>query len=171
MWEKIVLNLISNAFKFTLKGAVTVSLSSDSGRAVLVVEDTGSGIPETELPHIFERFHRVEGTIGRSHEGSGIGLALVQELVKLHGGEISATSESGRGTRFVVAIPVGTDHLPPDQVGGPLAAAAPNIVAPYVEEALRWLPPAPTDERSMSDRKSTRLNSSHVSESRMPSSA
>ena len=111
MWEKIVLNLLSNAFKFTLRGQVTVRLSAIEGRAVLVVEDTGAGIPAAELPRIFDRFHRVEGTRGRSYEGSGIGLALVHELVKLHGGEMTVESDVGAGSRFSVSIPIGTSHL------------------------------------------------------------
>ena len=96
MWEKIVLNLISNAFKFTLDGQVTVSRDPRRTSVVLVaVADTGVGIPEHELPRVFERFHRVEGSQGRSHEGSGIGLALVQELVKLHGGELDGDQRAG----------------------------------------------------------------------------
>src|SRR5690606_18684031 len=99
MWEKILLNLLSNAFKFTLEGEICVSVgSSNDGRsAVLMVRDTGVGIPEEEMPTLFERFHRIEQSQGRSFEGSGIGLALVHELVKLHGGEITAESELGRG--------------------------------------------------------------------------
>ncbi|MDQ2773623.1 MAG: HAMP domain-containing histidine kinase [Acidobacteriota bacterium] len=88
MWEKIVLNLLSNAFKFTFEGKVTVQLAERGGQAELSVSDTGIGIPDTELPHLFERFHRVEGAGGRTQEGTGIGLALVQELAKLHGGGI-----------------------------------------------------------------------------------
>ncbi len=147
MWEQIVLNLISNAFKFTLQGRITVSVFADGdGRAVLAVEDTGTGIPEQELPHVFERFHRVEGTVGRSHEGSGIGLALVQELVKLHGGELAVTSRLGQGSRFVVSIPLGKGHLPPEHIVADGIAVTPSGAAPYVEEALRWLPAAAQDE-------------------------
>jgi signal transduction histidine kinase len=75
MWEKIVLNLISNAFKFTLEGSIAVRLKTSAAGFELRVEDTGSGIPEKELPRIFDRFHRVEGARGRTHEGSGIGLS------------------------------------------------------------------------------------------------
>ena len=89
MWEKVVLNLLSNALKFTLAGSVTISLRVREGQAELTVQDTGTGIPESELPHIFERFRRVAGARGRSMEGTGIGLALVQELVKLHSGSIT----------------------------------------------------------------------------------
>jgi PAS domain S-box-containing protein len=150
MWEKVVLNLISNAFKFTLSGSVDVTLcASEDGRsAELHVRDTGSGVPEHELPHLFERFHRVEASKGRSMEGSGIGLALVQELVSLHQGTVRVTSELGKGSEFVVSIPFGTAHLPPAQVESRLSAErsatspAMNAVRarPYVDEALGWLP-------------------------------
>ena len=88
MWEKIVLNLISNAFKATLSGRVSVRLKATETHVQLLVEDTGVGIPKGELPKMFDRFHRVQGTRARSQEGTGIGLAFVQELVKLHGGSI-----------------------------------------------------------------------------------
>jgi signal transduction histidine kinase len=80
MWEKIVLNLLSNAFKFTLQGGIVLRLEEGERQFTLTVRDTGVGIPKEELPRMFERFHRVEGAGGRSYEGSGIGLALVQEL-------------------------------------------------------------------------------------------
>ena len=143
MWEKIVLNLLSNAFKFTFDGSIKVSLAvaPDAGAAILTVEDTGTGIPADEVPRLFERFHRVEGSRGRTHEGTGIGLALVQELVRLHGGTVVVESEPGRGSRFQVRLPFGTAHLPPERVGpvAPLASTATRAGA-YVEEALSWLP-------------------------------
>ncbi|WP_207486109.1 ATP-binding protein, partial [Arenibaculum pallidiluteum] len=143
MWEKIVLNLLSNAFKFTFDGAITVELRPTGGAAELTVRDTGTGIPAHEMPRLFERFHRVQGARGRSYEGSGIGLALVQELVRLHGGDIRVESEEGRGTAFFVRIPFGTSHLPPDHIrsDGTRASTAVRAQA-YVEEALRWLPGA-----------------------------
>ena len=113
MWEKIVINLLSNAFKFTHSGGVAVRLQGDGVAARLTVRDTGTGIPEHELPNLFQRFHRIEGSEGRSHEGSGIGLALVKELVELHGGTISVNSVEGRGSSFHVSIPFGKSHLPP----------------------------------------------------------
>src|SRR5262249_7298080 len=116
MWEKIVLNLVSNAFKFTLHGRVTVSIGEQDHHCVLAVEDTGAGIPEHELPRVFEGFHWVEGLQGRSHEGSGIGLALVHELVKLHGGQLSVASQEGRGSTFTVSVPLGKTHLPPELI-------------------------------------------------------
>jgi signal transduction histidine kinase len=141
MWEKIVLNLLSNAFKFTWEGEIAISLSELDGRAQLVVSDSGVGIPEDELPRLFERFHRVEGARGRSFEGSGIGLALVHELVKLHGGAVSVESGVGRGTTFTVSIPFGAAHLPADRVEAEESyAETPAGARSFVEEALRWLP-------------------------------
>src|SRR5262249_49739696 len=80
MWERIVLNLVSNAFKYTFSGRIRVALLEHEGRAVLELADSGSGIPARELPHLFERFHRIQGVRSRTDEGSGIGLALVQQL-------------------------------------------------------------------------------------------
>ena len=143
MWEKVVLNLLSNAFKFTFEGHIAVSMRPVGHAAELRVQDTGGGIPAKEIPLLFERFHRVENARGRTHEGSGIGLALVQELVKLHGGSVSVESEVGRGTTFTVRIPLGTRHLPRDQIGSKVAGMQPSTQAnSFVEEALRWLPPA-----------------------------
>ncbi len=141
MWEKIVLNLVSNAFKFTPHGKITVQLAINDGRAQLTVQDTGVGIPAAEMSRLFERFHRVEGTQGRTHEGTGIGLALVQELVKLHGGTIHAESKLGQGSRFLVTIPLGTAHLPKDRIAANTQQPATSATTQaYVEEALAWLP-------------------------------
>jgi PAS domain S-box-containing protein len=141
MWEKIVLNLVSNAFKFTLEGGINVALSEDDGRAVLRVSDSGIGIPESELPMIFDRFHRVEGTGGRTHEGTGIGLALVKELVELHQGAVSVESSLGRGTTFTVRLPFGSAHLPQNRLDGKRTQASTATRAEaFVSEALRWLP-------------------------------
>ncbi len=141
MWEKIVLNLLSNAFKYTMSGQITVALHADQDVFKLRVADTGIGIPADELPHLFERFHRVEGAHGRTHEGSGIGLALVQELTRLHGGRVDVESVFGEGTAFSITIPSGRAHLPADRIGGTRTLASTAMGAtPYVEEALRWLP-------------------------------
>jgi signal transduction histidine kinase/DNA-binding response OmpR family regulator len=139
MWEKIVLNLVSNALKFTFEGGVAVRLSQHGGVAALAVSDTGVGIPADELPRLFERFHRVEGTRARTHEGSGIGLALVAELVKLHGGTIHVESELGRGTRFTVRIPAGLGPRTAEAEAARPQRLSPRVTA-YVEEAMRWLP-------------------------------
>ena len=143
MWEKIVLNLLSNALKFTLAGQITVTLRAADGEAQLEVRDTGIGIPSEEMPRIFDRFHRVRESHGRSQEGTGIGLALVRELVALHGGRVEVASAPGQGATFRVTLPLGAAHLPAENVradGGP--ASGRRAVAPYVEEAARWLPPA-----------------------------
>jgi signal transduction histidine kinase len=115
-WEKIVLNLVSNAFKFTFEGQITIRLLARNDHVELSVSDTGTGIPLDELPKVFDRFHRVEGSRGRSFEGTGIGLALVVELAKAHGGTVRVESVVGRGSTFVVSIPLGFDHLPKERV-------------------------------------------------------
>jgi PAS domain S-box-containing protein len=144
MWEKIVLNLLSNAFKFTFEGTISVSLKPQPNSVELVeltISDTGTGIPEAELPHLFERFYQVKGAKGRSYEGSGIGLSLVQELVKRHGGSIGVTSTVGEGTSFTVTIPTGTAHLAGDRIGVASGRATTTVTAnAFVEEALRWMP-------------------------------
>ncbi|MES9538515.1 MULTISPECIES: SpoIIE family protein phosphatase [unclassified Actinomadura] len=141
MWEKVMLNLLSNALKFTFDGAIHVRVGAVDGMAQVTVADTGVGVAADEVPRLFERFHRVEHTRARSNEGSGIGLALVKELVGLHGGTITAASTEGEGTRFTVRLPFGSDHLPPDAVAPPRSSTAASVTAdPYVQEALRWLP-------------------------------
>ncbi|HZI14480.1 MAG TPA: histidine kinase dimerization/phospho-acceptor domain-containing protein, partial [Myxococcus sp.] len=139
MWEKVVLNLVSNAFKFTLKGGIHVSLRQHGPRVELAVRDTGVGIPAAELPRVFERFHRVEGTRGRTIEGSGIGLALVHELAKLHGGQVRVESVLGRGSTFTVSIPTGTAHLPRERLGPGRAHEAGTGALPFIQDALQWL--------------------------------
>ncbi len=142
MWERIVLNLVSNAFKYTLTGGITVGLDSTPQGALLTVSDTGIGIPESELPHIFDRFHRIEGQRGRTLEGTGIGLALVNELVRLHGGTIQVQSRIDAGTTVSVCLPFGRAHLPADRIIDTAGRGTPEGVAAatFVEEALRWLP-------------------------------
>ena len=148
MWEKIVLNLMSNAFKFTLKGEIEVRLDTVGGHARLTVRDTGVGIPSDELPRMFERFHRIEQTGGRTHEGTGIGLALVHELVKLHGGTVSVDSVAGEGSTFTVAVPIGTAHLDPERIGKVSELASTGVMpSAFIEEALGWLPDEPTEDR------------------------
>ncbi|WP_433242851.1 SpoIIE family protein phosphatase [Streptosporangium sp. CA-135522] len=138
MWERVVFNLLSNALKHTFAGGVTIGVRPGEGHAVITVSDTGVGIPDHEIPHLFERFHRVGGSRSRSHEGTGIGLALVHELVALHGGRIEAGSRVGEGTTFTITLPYGSAHLPQDQVDD---AAAPD--EPGAGEA-RW-PPVPDE--------------------------
>ena len=141
-WERIVLNLLSNALKFTFTGGVSVHLRAAGECVVLSVADTGVGVPEHEVGRLFDRFHRVEGIHGRTHEGSGIGLALVKELTRLHGGEVTLSSQPGVGTTFTVRIPFGHQHLARESIndadGGEVH---PRQTGAYVQEALRWLPP------------------------------
>jgi signal transduction histidine kinase/DNA-binding NarL/FixJ family response regulator len=133
-WEQVVLNLVSNAFKYTFTGEVRVALRREGDAVVLVVGDTGIGIPPGELPRLFERFHRVPDAEARTHEGTGIGLALVRDLVEAHGGSVAVASELGQGSAFTVTLPV---------VGAPEAAGAADLrpssrAAVSVEEARSW---------------------------------
>ncbi|MGV9677043.1 SpoIIE family protein phosphatase [Nocardia sp. NPDC003482] len=146
MWEKVILNLLSNALKFTFEGTIRVAVREDGGEAVVTVADTGVGVPAAEMPRLFERFHRVENARARSHEGSGIGLALVRELVVLHGGTIDAESAEGVGTSFTVRLPFGRAHLADAAIAAPgEAPVADDSAEPYVQEAWRWLPDAESD--------------------------
>ena len=148
MWEKIVLNLVSNAFKFTFEGRIEVRLRQTPDGARLTVKDTGTGIPEGELPHLFERFHRVRGARGRTFEGSGIGLSLVQQLVGLHGGTVEVASKLNEGSTFSVTIPRGRAHLPATRVGAERSQASTRLHGgAYVQELMGWLS---DDERPVS---------------------
>jgi PAS domain S-box-containing protein len=141
MWEKIVLNLLSNAFKFTFEGSVVVRLRVVENGVQLSVTDTGTGIPREEIPRVFERFHRVENSRSRTFEGTGIGLALVRELTKFHGGTVEVTSSLEKGSTFTVTIPLGKAHLPANHVQAKLRRrSSPLSHDTYVEEAQRWLP-------------------------------
>jgi signal transduction histidine kinase len=144
MWEKIVLNLLSNALKHTFTGGIHVSLKCCGDHAELAVKDSGVGIPAAELPHVFDRFHRVKGTKSRTHEGTGIGLALVQELVHEHGGTVRVESVEGVGSTFTVALRTGHGHLPPERIGARTSPTSTTQAAAYVQEALHWS----TDPRS-----------------------
>ena len=140
MWEKIVLNLISNALKFTFEGHIEVTLRRAGSYAELVVSDTGTGIPSEHIPHLFRRFYRIPDARGRTDEGSGLGLALVDEFVRIHGGTVEVTSEPGAGTSFTVRLLTGHAHLPADRiVPDGRGAGAPAEAATFVEDALRWL--------------------------------
>jgi signal transduction histidine kinase/DNA-binding response OmpR family regulator len=146
MWEKVLLNLLSNAFKFTLRGGVRVQLRESPQGITLSVQDTGSGIPASEAPHVFDRFHRVGGTPARTFEGSGIGLALVRELVHMHGGDIAVESVEGQGSTFTVTMPV--RPIPSVQIAPTLFSPPVEAAAPFLEEARRWIgtpTPGPED--------------------------
>ncbi|MEM9482880.1 MAG: response regulator [Cyanobacteria bacterium P01_F01_bin.116] len=116
-FDKVLYNILSNAVKFTpVGGAIQITLNTFEKTCYLEVEDTGIGIRKEQLPHIFERFQQADGSASRIHEGTGLGLALVKELVELHGGKIRVSSAYGAGTLFTVELPLGADHLPPDRV-------------------------------------------------------
>jgi signal transduction histidine kinase len=136
MWEKILLNLLSNAFKFTFEGRIVVGLLWCGDRVELRVGDTGVGIPAADLPRVFERFHRVTSARARTHEGTGIGLALVQELARLHGGTVTVQSEEHRGTTFTVSVRTGTAHLAAERISTSRRLTSTSVGAmPFVEEA------------------------------------
>lgn len=140
MWEKIVLNLLSNAFKFTLHGKIEVAVRSRQRYVKLYVRDTGAGIAPDDVPRIFDRFVRIEGVKARTYEGTGIGLALVKELVTLHGGSIKVKSEPGVGTTFTVTIPKGKAHLPPKQIFESTDRLPETTLSlSYFQEAASWL--------------------------------
>jgi signal transduction histidine kinase/DNA-binding response OmpR family regulator/PAS domain-containing protein len=134
MVTKILLNLLSNAVKFTPRGTISLRLEQGEAEVRLTVSDTGLGIPAAELPRVFERFHRVPVEGARSREGAGIGLSLVSDLARAHGGEVTVRSELGSGSEFTVRLPratVGPHRLP---AGGRVSAAAPAFIA----EAHTW---------------------------------
>ncbi len=140
MWEKIMLNLLSNAFKYTFRGTITVRIELKAQAVEVSIRDTGVGIPTSELPHMFERFHRVKGTSGRTYEGTGIGLSLVYELVKLHAGTIRVSSTLGQGSTFTVSLPLGSSHLPAERLAAGRTLPSTTVcTSTYVEEALRLL--------------------------------
>jgi PAS domain S-box-containing protein len=144
-WEKIVLNLLSNAFKYTLAGSITLKQFARDQKLVLQVTDSGIGIPRDDINSIFDRFHRVASTVGRSFEGTGIGLSLVREMVKAHDGEISVESELGVGTTFTVAIPFGNKHLHPGQLVKNGTHTGRSLSRAFAEEANAML----TDTQAM----------------------
>lgn len=116
-FDKVLYNLLSNAMKFTPAGqSISVSLEMIDDRCRLKVRDTGIGIREDQIPHLFERFRQAEGSENRSFEGTGLGLALVKELVELHSGQINVDSTYGQGTTFTIDLHSGAEHLPPEQV-------------------------------------------------------
>jgi len=141
MWERIMLNLISNAFKYSHRGSITVEVRQVDGRVQVSVTDTGVGIPGDQLEKIFDRFHRVENSGGRSQEGTGIGLAMVRELVRLHHGTIHVRSVVEEGSVFTVSLPLGKDHLPADRVFEPPEPAVKQYESEaFVAEAMKWIP-------------------------------
>ncbi|WBB80078.1 PAS domain-containing protein [Micromonospora sp. WMMD882] len=157
MWEKVVLNLLSNAYKATLRGGIRLAVADEDGRARLTVTDTGVGIPADQLPGLFERFHRVVGAAGRSVEGTGLGLALTRELVRLHDGEIDVASEPGRGATFTVRLPYGGERpavtsravAPAPRRSTPRPTPIPPASLPPTPPRPAPLPPTPPRETAL----------------------
>ncbi len=115
--DKILSNVLSNAFKFTPEGGeIDVQVNRNEGNAEIVISDTGTGIPKSQIDKIFDRFYQVDSSHTREHEGTGIGLALTKELVELHKGRIEVESEEGRGTTFRIIFPLGREHLKPEEI-------------------------------------------------------
>jgi signal transduction histidine kinase len=150
-WEHVVLNLLSNAYKFTFEGKITVTLRREGELLRLEVQDTGTGIDPAHVEHVFDRFHRIEGVRSRSFEGSGIGLALVRELVNLHGGAVEVMSTLGQGSTFAVTLPLGHAHLSAEQLKGASHVVDTRYGDAFVNEAMAW----PT-EHSLVDRGNNR---------------
>lgn len=116
-FDKVLYNLLSNAIKFTEPGGkIEVMLQPTSTHCLIQVRDTGIGIRPDQLPHLFGRFRQADGSASRGYEGSGLGLALVKELVELHGGRVTVESTYGSGSIFSVWLRFGADHLPASQV-------------------------------------------------------
>jgi len=152
LWEQIVMNLLSNAFKYTLTGKIKVTMRSTATHATLDVIDTGTGIPPDALQHLFERFYRVPNAQGRTFEGTGIGLALVDELVALHGGKIEVSSEVGKGSTFSVSLLFGSTHLPAESLRPSNSNDKGSSIADaFIEEALAWNPQLSVGARPASD--------------------
>lgn len=151
IYEKILFNLLSNALKFTLEGSITVRLRKieELHQMQLIVEDTGVGIPENEIDHIFERFYRVEGSKRRTYEGTGIGLSLLKELVKVHQGTIKVESKLEKGTKFIISFPLGISHLPKELLGKRESHEIGKIGDLFIKEASKWIPSTPVSQNHM----------------------
>lgn len=115
-FDRLLCNLLSNALKFTKQGYVEVFTEIQEDTFRLTVNDTGIGIKADQIPHIFDRFRQADGSASREYAGTGIGLAWVKEIAKLHGGDITVHSQYGKGSSFRVSIPLGKSHLDPASV-------------------------------------------------------
>ena len=146
LWEKLVLNLVANAFKSTTEGTIEVRLRAQDGNARLSVSDTGSGIAESELPHLFGHLRGTAGARAGASADVGIGLALVRELVQLHGGSIDVQSTLGRGSTFTVLLPLAELQSPGERgaAAGSASASdpAPQPAGAFTAEAVLATPGA-----------------------------
>ena len=118
--ERVILNVLSNAAKFTKRGgSIDVNMFDDAEHVVITVKDTGIGIPKDNHEDIFLRFRQVNKTFTREKEGSGIGLFLVKSIIELHGGNIKLESEYGKGSKFIIRLPIvvlpGNDFISPKE--------------------------------------------------------
>lgn len=109
--EQILTNLIDNAMKYTVSGQIRVAVEAEADSVKMAVEDTGIGVPEEDLPHLFDRFYRVEKSRSREFGGTGLGLAIVKQLTELQGGTISVTSNAGEGTCFKLRFPLTEEEM------------------------------------------------------------
>lgn len=135
--DKVIFNLLSNSIKFTKKGHVELLTKKISEQEISVeIQDTGVGIKADQLPYIFDRFRQADGSSTRDFAGTGIGLALVKEIVELHSGKISVTSEYGKGTRMVVNFLTGSAHFPAEAVGGDFLNIDSALSSPLVSQAV-----------------------------------
>jgi signal transduction histidine kinase/CheY-like chemotaxis protein len=139
MWETIVLNLMSNAVKYTLSGSITVTVHAGVGQCLVSVCDTGVGIAEADLKQLGQRFFRTDTALGRSVEGTGIGLSLVRGLVELQHGSLQIASELHRGTTVAITLPKSLARTPIEH------SPADLWDNPYVVEAGQWVAPPPTE--------------------------
>lgn len=170
MWDKIVLNLLSNAFKHTFQGHIEVQLEAVGNDVTLVVADSGTGIPPDQLPRVFERFYRVEGARARAYEGSGIGLAMVQELVRLHSGSVSIESAVDRGTRVTVRVPRSRVRVSTESDASRTAEPNPprlsrldeSIAEAFIAESQRWLSNTETDHNAAPSQRPPSLGGGNV---------
>ncbi|HZY79556.1 MAG TPA: ATP-binding protein [Cyclobacteriaceae bacterium] len=155
MWERIILNLLSNAFKYSTDGEIRVNTRQRNGMIEVAVADTGIGIAADQIDKLFSRFHRVDNPGGRSQEGTGIGLAMVKELVKLHHGNINVTSTPGKGSVFTVSIPVGKEHLDTQEIDDSNKGNAGLFKhsKAFVQEALKWIPQEKRQQESDTNHK------------------
>lgn len=116
-FEKIITNVLSNAFKFTPEGGrIEIIINRKDNYVIVSVSDTGVGIQKEKMSKIFDRFYQVDGSHTREQEGTGIGLSLTKELIELHKGKIEVESEAGKGSTFRISLPLGKDHLKPEEI-------------------------------------------------------
>lgn len=152
MWETIILNLLSNAAKYTLRGSISVAVRDESEHCSITMRDTGVGISTEDLDRLFERFYRADNVRGRSVEGTGIGLSLVRGLVELHRGTIEIDSELDGGTTVTIRLPRSVEKTAVDR-----SPAGPDENNPYVAEASQWLTPIASPDGAFAPERARQL--------------